>query len=157
MPSVSVEPGAIPFTSTPCGPSSSAIAFVRFTTPAFAATNAHCNRSGTNPAIDAMLMIRPRFCSRMTTAAALLISYSPVRSTARMRSHSSRGNASMVTRCAIVFTPALFTKMSSRPLSDVMYCTAHVTSSGLVTSSASAQPLGVADAAACASLRARSV
>ncbi len=57
--------------------------------------------------------------ARMTAAAALLISNSPVRSTARMRSHSSRGNASMVTRCAIVFTPALFTRMSRRPLSAV--------------------------------------
>ena len=64
----------MPFTRMPCGPSSSAIAFVRFTTPALAATNAHCNRSGTSPAIDAMLMIRPLFCCRMTAAAARLIS-----------------------------------------------------------------------------------
>jgi len=36
--SVKVEPGAMPLTRIPCGPSSRAMARVRLTTPAFAAT-----------------------------------------------------------------------------------------------------------------------
>ena len=94
------------------------MALVRLTTPALAAANAHCSRSGTSPTIDAMLMMRPDCCLRITRAAAWLTSYRPVRSTARIRSHSSRGNSSIVTRCFSVLTPALFTRMSSRPNSS---------------------------------------
>ena len=115
MPSVRVEPGAMPLTRMPCGPSSRAIALVRFTTPALAATKAHWSRKGTSPAIEAMLMIRPEPCARIARAANRLTSYRPVRSTARMRSHSSRGNSSIVTRWARVLTPALLTTTSSRP------------------------------------------
>ena len=88
MPSVSVEPGAMPLTRMPCGPSSRAIARVRLTTPALAATKAHWSRKGTRPAIDAMLMIRPPPAAASRWAAARLTSYRPVRSTARIRSHS---------------------------------------------------------------------
>ena len=45
-----------------------AIARVRFTTPALAAANAHCSRSGTRPTTEAMLTILPYFCDRMTPA-----------------------------------------------------------------------------------------
>ena len=41
-------------------------------------------------------MIRPEPCARIARAANRLTSYRPVRSTARRRSHSSRGNWSIV-------------------------------------------------------------
>ena len=50
------------------------MAFVRLTTPAFAATKAHWSRKGTRPAIEAMLMIRPEPCDRIARAANRLTS-----------------------------------------------------------------------------------
>ncbi len=69
----------------PAGPSSSAIDRVRFTTPALAATKALCSRSGTSPATDAMLTIRPPPADRITGTTAWLVTKTPVRSTRTMR------------------------------------------------------------------------
>lgn len=60
-------------------------------------------------------MIFSELCLRTTPVAGLLTENSPFQSTFSNRSHSSRGNSSIVTRCAIVFTPALLTTTSNRP------------------------------------------
>ena len=44
------------------------MALVRLMTPALAATNAHCSRSGTRPATEEMLTMRPHFCARIVPA-----------------------------------------------------------------------------------------
>ena len=65
-----------------------------------------------------------------------------------MRSHSSRGNWSIVTRWASVLTPALLTRMSSRPDSATTGTQHGVDLVGSVTSSASRARVGCAAAAA---------
>ena len=80
------------------GASSIAMARVRLTTPALAAIKAHCSRSGTRPAMEAILMMRPCPCSFIALAPIWLTWKSPLRSTFKIRSHSSLGNWSMVTR-----------------------------------------------------------
>ncbi len=73
MPSVITEPGAIELTMIPFGPSSSAIARVRWMTPALAAAKAHCRRMAVTPTTEATLTMRPPPCAIIGWAAALLI------------------------------------------------------------------------------------
>ena len=113
----------MPLTRMPCGPSSSAIAFVRFTTPALAATNAHCSRkrheAGDRRDVDDPAA-RP-LSHRGRSRAAHLVNAGQVDGEDAVP--LSRGNWSMVTRWASVLTPALLTRMSSRPHSATICST----------------------------------
>ncbi len=132
---VRMEPGAMQLTRMPFGASSSAMERVRLTTPALAATKAHWRRAGTTPRTEATLTMRPPPCRTIAAETDRLTRKRPRRSTLTMRSHSSTGNWSMVTRWWRVLIPALLTRRSIRPNIATAQSIAASTSAGLEISS----------------------
>lgn len=87
---VSMKPGPIAFTRIPAGPSTRAAYLVSIQTPALDTEYAGAPASGCLAAIDAIVMIEPRFFrSSMTRDAACTASSVPVRLTSRTFCHSA--------------------------------------------------------------------
>ena len=101
------------FTRIPCGPSCTASARVRFSTPPFAEGYAVALSRPRCPDVDAMFTIRPpRPCSTIRSAAYFVHRNTLFNETPITRSHSASGSSSTFCRST---TPTLFTRMSTPP------------------------------------------
>src|SRR5207302_6432237 len=130
--SVLIHPGQIALTVM-CGPSARAIALVRPFIPALETTYSvkRIAEGWYSPEFEDMLMILPVFCSSMMGTTSFEQRYAPLRLTSIVRSQSS----SVVSMTDLdTITPALLTRMSTRPKASTVARTSLRTSADLETS-----------------------